>query len=69
MECRQAENMAKCNCTYEPCARKGICCECISYHRSLGEMPACYFPPDIEQTWDRSIEAFIRVYRERGRWW
>jgi hypothetical protein len=22
-------NLARCNCTYEPCSRKGICCECI----------------------------------------
>jgi hypothetical protein len=29
-------------------------------------MPACFFPPDVERTYDRSIERFIEVYRERG---
>jgi hypothetical protein len=36
-------NLAGCNCTYEPCGRKGICCECIRYHRNAGELPACFF--------------------------
>jgi len=30
-------------------------------------MPACLFPPDIEKTYDRSIEKFIEVWQERGR--
>ncbi|MBN2422570.1 hypothetical protein JXB41_05045 [Candidatus Woesearchaeota archaeon] len=60
MECRQKQNIVKCNCTYEPCPRKGICCECIAYHKSRGELPACYFDDETEKTFDRSIEAFIR---------
>ncbi len=35
------ENTKNCGCSYEPCSRKGICCECIAYHRSRGEKPAC----------------------------
>jgi len=66
-ECKVEENKAKCNCTYEPCSRKGICCECITYHHELGELPACYFPADVERTYDRSIEKFIATYRKRGR--
>ena len=38
----QAENTEQCGCTYEPCSRKGICCQCVAYHRSLGELPGCY---------------------------
>ena len=53
-------NLAGCNCTYEPCSRKGICCECISYHRRAGELPACYFSEAAERTYDRSIAAFVR---------
>lgn len=68
-ECKIEENKARCNCTYEPCSRKGICCECISYHWEGGEFPACFFPNDVEKTSDRSIERFIKVYQERGRWW
>ena len=53
-------NLKTCNCTYEPCSRKGICCECISYHRRSGELPACYFSEETERTYDRSIAAFLR---------
>ncbi|MGC8912681.1 MAG: DUF6485 family protein [Thermoplasmata archaeon] len=63
MECRKMENKKKCTCTYEPCHRKGICCECIAYHRSHGELPGCVFPPDAERTYDRSIEHFVKIYR------
>ena len=60
-ECVSREaNLSVCNCTYEPCGRKGICCECISYHRRSGELPACYFSERTERTYDRSIAAFIR---------
>ncbi|RLF53068.1 MAG: hypothetical protein DRN24_02165 [Thermoplasmata archaeon] len=63
-ECKVEENKISCNCSY-PRDKKGVCCECISYHRSHGELPACYFPEDVEKTYDRSIENFIRVYQER----
>lgn len=53
----QAKN--KCNCTY-PCSRKGRCCECIQYHRQMGELPACYFSREGERTYDRSIENYLR---------
>ena len=49
-ECRIEENKAECNCTYEPCSRKGVCCECIRYHWDSGELPACFFPDDVEST-------------------
>ncbi|MFC1703866.1 DUF6485 family protein [Candidatus Omnitrophota bacterium] len=60
-ECVNKEkNLQMCNCSYEPCSRKGICCECMAYHRRNGELPACYFSPAIEKTYDRSIANFIR---------
>jgi len=65
MECRIDENKAMCICTYEPCSRKGKCCECIQYHRKLGELPGCLFPPQIEKTYDRSISKFVEVYSRR----
>ena len=67
-DCRIDANILVCNCTY-PCAKKGLCCECIHYHRELGELPACYFPTDAEKTGNRSIENFINIYQKRGRWW
>ncbi len=66
-ECKIEDNKAKCNCTYEPCSRKGICCECLRYHRNAGQLPACYFPADVERTYDRSIDRFVETYRKRGR--
>ena len=57
--CNKSQNMSHCNCTYEPCSRKGACCECIAYHRRSGELPACYFTKEQEKTYDRSIEYFI----------
>lgn len=69
MECKEKENLKRCNCTYEPCSKKGICCECIKTHLKIGEFPACFFPDDVEKAYDRSIECFIKTYKERGKWW
>ena len=64
--CDSAKNKQKCNCTYEPCPRKGLCCECISYHwRASKEMPACFFPEDAERTYDRSLEHFLEIYGKK----
>lgn len=63
MECQQATNQANCTCTYDPCPRKGICCECIAYHRRRGELPGCLFPPEVERTYDRSIERFVQLHQ------
>jgi len=57
--------MSNCNCSYNPCSRKGKCCECLRYHRRMQELPACYFPDDAERTYDRSMEKFIET-RKRG---
>ena len=67
-ECKVEENVIICNCSY-PCGKKGMCCECLHYHKKRGELPACFFPDDVEKTYNRSIENFIRVYQQRGRWW
>jgi hypothetical protein len=65
-ECNVKPNKTNCNCTYEPCARKGICCECIKYHRGSDELPACLFPDVVERTFDRSIDRFIKIYQAKG---
>lgn len=64
MECNMEKNKINCTCTYEPCPHKGRCCECITYHWDMAELPGCLFPPDIEQTYDRSIKKFISTYRD-----
>ena len=60
-KCNVEKNKTKCTCTYEPCPRKGICCECISYHKSHGELPGCLFSAQAERTYDRSIAHFVRL--------
>ncbi|MCL2294310.1 MAG: DUF6485 family protein [Spirochaetes bacterium] len=59
MKCtNESANLKICNCSYSGCSRKGICCECLHYHRARKELPACYFPPDIEKTYNRSIKNY-----------
>ena len=65
MECSIDANREGCACTYEPCERKGKCCDCIRYHRGLGELPGCLFPPDVERTYDRSIAKFVEIFSQR----
>jgi Domain of unknown function (DUF6485) len=61
MDCpNQERNLSICNCTYEPCSRKGRCCECIQYHLRSKELPACAFSSDDERTYDRSFRKFIK---------
>lgn len=62
MECSIDANKERCICTYEPCERKGKCCDCIRYHKNLGELPGCLFPPEVERTYDRSITKFAEVF-------
>lgn len=65
MKCaNQAVNKAECLCSYTSCDRRGLCCECVSYHRKKGEIPGCFFPKDAERQYNRSIEFFIKVMAE-----
>ena len=68
-ECKVESNKKRCNCTYTGCSKKGMCCDCIQYHFRMGELPACLFPQDVEKTYDRTIERFVKTFRERGPWW
>lgn len=61
MECKKERNLTLCNCSYEPCPRKGMCCECIQYHLQHRELPGCCFPNSIERTYDRSFENFAKL--------
>ena len=58
---RREENLAMCNCTYPGCDKKGACCECLHYHRRMGQLPGCFFSNEDEHTYDRSIAAFVRA--------
>lgn len=61
MECQLEKNLKNCPCTYPDCPRKGKCCECIAHHRGKGELPGCFFPTNVEKTFNRSIEKFIQI--------
>lgn len=53
------KNLKDCTCTY-PCGRRGLCCECVAYHRDMGQIPGCFFSKEGESTYDRSIAALAR---------
>ncbi len=60
MDCKQNENLNRCNCTYD-CSKKGICCDCLASHLKNRELPGCAFPDDAERTWNRSFEHFAKL--------
>lgn len=62
---RKTINIENCNCSYSGCSKKGVCCQCLRYHREGGQLPACYFPDDIEKGYDRSIENFVKIWTVR----
>jgi hypothetical protein len=61
MDCKKESNVRKCTCSYEPCGRKGVCCDCVQYHLQSRELPGCFFSKDAEQTYDRSFEHFAKL--------
>jgi hypothetical protein len=61
--CNQQKLAASCACTYS-CSRRGKCCECVAYHRSNGEFPGCFFPPEGEKTYDRSFRNLAKYYKK-----
>ena len=63
MECTLEQNRRECTCTYQACTKRGKCCDCVRYHRSRGELPGCFFPPEAEKTYDRSRAAYIRAWQ------
>ncbi len=65
MDCKKDVNKKRCTCTYEPCSRKGLCCECLQYHLKSQELPACAFPAEAERTYDRSFQKFITIHGKR----
>ncbi|MFO8062547.1 MAG: DUF6485 family protein [bacterium] len=54
-----AQSGDNCKCTYPGCPRHANCSECIEYHNSMGEFPACMFSPEAEKTYDRSLDKLI----------
>ena len=58
-ECPNKEkNLQHCNCTYEPCSRKGICCECLAYHREHAELR----PVISRRKWKKPMIGALRDF-------
>lgn len=64
MECKKNENKIDCSCTATTCSTRGVCCDCIRYHREQKEVPGCLFPAAAERSYDRSIANFVRCYAD-----
>ncbi len=64
MECKKDENLKNCSCTYPGCSRKGKCCDCLKYHLSSNELPACCFSKETEKTFDRSFAMFVQDQKQ-----
>ena len=64
MECKIEQNKKHCTCTYMSCSRRGICCECVTYHREQDQIPGCFFPPEAEKSYDRSIKNFVNAWKD-----
>ncbi|KXS40701.1 MAG: hypothetical protein AWU54_1871 [Candidatus Frackibacter sp. T328-2] len=62
MGCDVEKPEVGCTCTYEACPRRENCCQCVVHHRERGEIPACFFPSEVEKTYDRSRERFIEAF-------
>jgi len=30
----------------------------------MRQLPGCFFPPDVEKTWERSFEAFAKLVED-----
>lgn len=58
-------NNKSCNCSYESCARKRKCCDCIADDLESDELLVCCFPDDVERSNDRSVARFFSLYRNR----
>jgi len=56
------KNLEHCTCTYMSCGNRGACCECLQSHLAKRQLPGCCFPPEVEKTYDRSFDAFIRAW-------
>jgi hypothetical protein len=65
MDFKKEANKANCTCSYPGCPRKGDCYACVEHHKHQDELPGCFFTPEGERSYDRSIKNFIKTYQEK----
>lgn len=61
MNCKKDANQTRCTCSYDACSRKGVCCDCLTYHLAKRQLPGCCFNEKAERTYDRSFEHFAKL--------
>jgi len=60
MDCKKEMDKLECTCSSVSCTRRGVCCECLAYHRSNGEIPSCFFSVDANKTLEKNIESLMK---------
>lgn len=60
MTCSTSSSLQHCTCTYAACDKRGNCCKCVAFHRDRDEVPGCFFTPEGERRFDRSLPHFLR---------
>jgi len=65
MECHLDANREQCTCHNTSCQRWGLCCECVANHRAKGQLPGCYFPPELEPH-TRSIQDLAEYLQKKA---
>lgn len=64
MDFKKEANKAKCACTYMTCPRRGDCYACVEHHRTRNEIVGCFFKPEVEKTYDRSVKNFVNSMKD-----
>jgi len=64
MECHSTGK--DCRCSYQGCPRHGNCCQCVAYHSKKGQFTACFFSPEAEQSYDRSLQKLLEDRGVKG---
>lgn len=60
MSCISETSLKHCTCTYEGCDKRGNCCKCVAFHLGKNEIPGCFFTPEGEARYDRSLAHLFR---------
>lgn len=60
MDCISTTSLKHCTCTFTSCDKRGNCCKCVTFHQNRGEIPGCFFTPEGERTYDRSVANLCR---------
>ncbi len=66
MSCSENSANSRCTCSKSDCLTWSDCRLCVPKHRNRGEIPGCFFTPEGEKTYNRSIEFFIQDQQRKS---